>query len=154
MTTDLFPTFRLPRGVRRRLQSSPRPSYRQSIRWNFERGDVDVDGSGNIVLASGFEAWAQWGIKATLTERGAPATLRLYGPEYGAEIMAALKLPRQDATAALEVAITRAWLANPQTKSVHSFEFEWVGSDGVEIRFEAEPVVGPVVPQTITLGSF
>ena len=148
---DLFPVFRLPRGVRRRLQATPQPSYKPAPRWDFEKGDIDLDGAGNVNLCNGYEAWAQGGIKASLTERGAPATRLLYGSVYGAELEAAMKLPRADAATALEVALTRCWIANPQTKSVHDFVFDWF-PDGVEVQFIAEPVVGPATPQIIFLG--
>jgi len=92
-----------------------------------------------VVEADGYQAWAQWCVKAVLTERFAHV---IYSDDYGAELEQALKQPSRKAIEAeLERVITEALLVDPRTEVVRDFSFEWQG-DEMYIAFTAVPVIG------------
>lgn len=135
---NLYPTFDMPEIVEQ--QTEPAPKYGKSWLFDFAKGDFVVDGSGRVVEADGHTAWAQWCVKAVLTERFAYV---IYSTDYGSEIEQALKQPSRKAVEAeLERVITEALLVDPRTEQVNDFAFKWEG-DAVKVSFTAVPVVGP-----------
>lgn len=139
---NLYPTFDMPEIVEQ--QTEPAPKYGKSWLFDFAKGDFVVDGSGRVVEADSHTAWAQWCVKAVLTERFAYV---IYSTDYGSEIEQALKQPSRKAVEAeLERVITEALLADPRTQVVRDFSFRWQG-DQVFVAFTVVPVIGS--PETL-----
>lgn len=139
---NLFPTFDMPDLVEH--QTEPAPKYGKSWLFDFEKGDFVVDGAGRVKGADGHTAWAQWCIKAVLTERFAHV---IYSSDYGTELDQAKRQPaRQAVEAELERVITEALLADPRTQVVRDFSFRWQG-DQVFVAFTVVPVIGS--PETL-----
>lgn len=140
---DLYPTFEMPEIIEQQ-QTEPAPQYGKSWLFDFAKGDFVTDGAGRVIEADGYTAWAQWCVKAVLTERFAHV---IYSSDYGTELEQALKQPSRKAVEAeLERVITEALLVDPRTEQVKDFAFEWEG-DAVEVSFTAVPVIG--VPERI-----
>ena len=134
---NLYPVFDVPEIVEQQ-QTEPAPKYGKSWLFDFVKGDFVVDGSGRVVEADGHTAWAQWCVKAVLTERFAHV---IYSIDYGSEIEQALKQPSRKAVEAeLERVITEALLVDPRTELVKDFAFQWEG-DAVKVSFTAVPVI-------------
>lgn len=145
---DLYPTFDMPEIIEQQ-QTEPAPQYGKSWLFDFEKGDFVTDGAGRVVEADGHTAWAQWCVKAVLTERFA---YLVYSSDYGAELEQALKQPSRAAVEAeLERAITEALLVDPRTERVTDFAFEWEG-DAVKVSFTAVPVIGAPERVEVTIG--
>lgn len=135
---SLYPVFEAPSLVEQQ-QTEPAPKYGKSWFFDFEKGDFITDGAGRVIQTDGYTAWAQWCVKAVLTERFA---YLVYGPGYGCELEQARKQPsRQAVEAELERVITEALLADPRTEMVRDFAFEWQGDEAC-ITFTAVPVIG------------
>lgn len=146
---DLFPTFEAPPVVEQTAELQPEPSYGRSWLWDFEAGDFVLDGRGRPVEADGYTAWAQWCVKALLTQRFAHV---IYSPAYGAELEEALSQPSRKAIEAeLERTITEALLVDPRTQAVRDFAFAWAG-DKVTVACTVEPAVGAPLHLEVTLG--
>ncbi|WP_080839982.1 DUF2634 domain-containing protein [Cohnella massiliensis] len=135
---SLFPVFDAPELVEENRQSSA-PAYRRSWLFDLESGDFVIDGSGRVAEADGLNAWAQWCIKAVMTERFAFLS---YGPNYGGELREAKRQPTKKAAEA-EIArtITETLLVDPRTETVRDFAYVWRG-DEVMVSFTIVPVVG------------
>ena len=146
---DLYPTFEPPTIVE---QEHPQltPEYPKSYLFDFEKGDFVIDGAGRIVIADGHTAWAQWCIKAVLTERFACLA---YSRNYGAEVEQALKQPDR-ALVEMEIkrTITEALLVDPRTELVKDFSFKW-HADELYVSFTIVPVIGdPARIEEVRLG--
>ena len=135
---NLYPAFEMPEIVEQ-ARPKPEPDYPESYLFDFEKGDFVVDGAGRVVVADGYTAWAQWCVKAVLTERFA---YLVYGSGYGCELEQARGQPsRQAVEAELERAITEALLMDPRTEVVRGFRFTWEG-DQLRVAFTVVPAVG------------
>ncbi|MGD9663290.1 MAG: DUF2634 domain-containing protein [Porticoccaceae bacterium] len=135
---SLYPTFDMPEIIEQQ-QTEPAPQYGKSWLFDFEKGDFVTDGAGRVIEADGYTAWAQWCVKAVLTERFAHV---IYSSDYGTELEQAMRQPsRAAAEAELERAITEALLVDPRTERITDFTFEWEG-DAVKVGFTAVPVIG------------
>ena len=126
----LYPVFETPSIIEDRVVQ---PVFKSSL--SFDRGDILVDGSGQIVLADGHDAWIQWCVKVLATER---SQMLAYSDEIGVEFIAAMA---QETRAAKEAMLSRtikeALMADPakRTADVRSFSFIWA-DDGVKVSFE------------------
>lgn len=135
---NLYPVFEMPELVEQQL-TLPAPQYGKSWLFDFEKWDFVVDGAGRVVQADPHESWAQWCVKAVLTERFG---YLVYGPGYGCELeQARRQTSRQAVEAELERGITEALLVDLRTKLVKDFVFEWEG-DAVKVAFTAVPMIG------------
>ncbi len=136
---SLYSTFDMPEIVEQQ-QTEPAPQYGKSWLFDFAKGDFVTDGAGRVIEADGYTAWAQWCVKAVLTERFA---YLVYSSDYGTELEQAMRQPSRAAVEAeLERVITEALLVDPRTERVTDFSFEWEG-DAVRVGFTVIPVVGP-----------
>lgn len=141
--SNLYPVFDVPELVEQQ-QPEPAPRYGKSWLFDFAKGDFVTDGAGRVKGADGHTAWAQWCIKAVLTERFAHV---IYSSDYGTELDQAKRQPaRQAVEAELERVITEALLADPRTQVVRDFSFRWQG-DQVFVAFTVVPVIGS--PETL-----
>ncbi len=146
---ELYPTFETPELAEAQGEGEPAPTYGRSFVFDFEKGDFVLDGAGRVAEADGHVAWAQWCVKAVITERFG---YLVYGPAYGCEVAGARRTQnRRAAEAELERAITEALLSDPRTEAVRDFEFEWEG-DSVHVSFAVEPVVGTAERIEVSIG--
>lgn len=148
MPSTLYPVFEMPATVAQREQERAKarqtPAYRRDIAFDFELGDIVIDGTGRPVLRDGHASWAQWCVKTVLTQRGAHP---VYGSRYGVDLARARQMRGRAAQeAALTRAITEALLADPRTKLVREFRYTWEG-DQVLVTFVVVPAVG--MPQQV-----
>lgn len=116
-------------------------SYAQRARWgisprfDFETGDIVLDGAGRVDMTDAANSWLQWCVKAVYTQRGA---CRAYTDSFGADMEWAMSQTGRDARGeAIINAITDALKADPygRTLAVSGFEFDW-SADGVNVSFE------------------
>ena len=142
MTIPLFPTIPNPPppGTNLNTPFTPRaflPTVK--IDWNTTNGpDWNIDALGSIGIASRAQGWAQDGIVASLTQRGAHPVFPLW---FGWDISRAML---RDTHAEVEADIRRgliyAWTRCTQgrTIDVQHFGFEWFG-DQVTVSFTPIP---------------
>ena len=128
----LYPTFTAP--AVREDNKKQGGDYRQSVSFDFETGDLQLDSAGRVVTAGGVDAWLQWCRKVLASERG---ELLAYSQRYGVELeYARTRAGRAAQEAAIVKTIKEALMADParRTADVRDFKFAWDG-DGVEVRF-------------------
>lgn len=102
--------------------------------FDFEQGDIALDGAGRVIMADAREAWLMWCVKMVLTEKGACLA---YSDNVGTSMNWALEQTERAAQQeALINAITDALRADPsrRTLSVGDFSFAFSG-DSVQIDF-------------------
>ena len=122
---DLYPTFEVPDIYMEGEQQTIK--YGKSWAFDFELGDYITDGSGRTITLDGHQAWAQWCLKAVMTERFAHI---IYSQNYGAEMKDAMRQPTRAAVeSAVERTITETLLADVRTKTVRDFTFRWDGEN-------------------------
>ncbi len=142
---DLFPKFDMPDLVEAVEDTSI--AYPKSWLFDFDTGDFVLDGAGNVVEADGLTTWAQWCVKAVLTQRLA---FVVYNWDYGVDIENVMKQPTRAVTEAeLEKEITEALMTDPRTAEVKNFTFEWSG-DELTVSFIIVNAAG--VPAEIRVG--
>ena len=116
-------------------------AYAQRARWgisprfDFETGDIVLDGAGRVDMADAADSWRQWCVKAVHTQRGA---YRAYSDSFGADMEWAMRQTGSEARSeAPPNTITDALKADPygRTLAVGGFEFDW-SADGVDVSFE------------------
>ena len=129
---SLYPVFATPIIAE---DYAAQPTFKQSLCFDQEKGDLVVDGGGRIVLANGHDAWIQWCNKALATER---SQMMAYSNDYGVEFVAAMdQSDRASKEAMLSRTIKEALMADPakRTADVRSFLYVW-SDDGAEVSFE------------------
>ncbi len=142
---DLYPKFDMPDLVEAVEDTSI--AYPKSWLFDFDTGDFVLDGAGNVVEADGLTTWAQWCVKAVLTQRLA---FVVYNWDYGVDLENVMKQPTRAVTEAeLEKEITEALMTDPRTAEVKNFTFEWSG-DELTVSFIIVNAAG--VPAEIRVG--
>ena len=138
MTIPLFPTIPNPPAPTTSVVSpiSPRaltPTVK--IDWNTVNGpDWNINRQGQVGIASREQGWAQDGIVASLTPRGAHPVFPLW---FGWDIERALqRSTRPQVESDIKAGILYAWTRCTQgrTIDVRQFSFEWDG-DRVTVSF-------------------
>ena len=66
---NLFPTFAVPKVVENGVKQENRT--KQSLYFDFEKGDIALDSNGEIKTATPYDTWVQWCLKTVLTQRWA-----------------------------------------------------------------------------------
>jgi len=123
--SDLYPRFDMPDIVG--ATENTVVAFPKSWLWDWDICDFVQTGSGDVVEVDGLTAWAQWCVKAILTQRLA---FVVYDWNYGADIESCLRQPTRAVTEAeLEREITEALLTDPRTAEVKNFRFEWSGDE-------------------------
>lgn len=108
--------------------------YGISPYFNFDAGDIELDGTGRVQMADARESWLMWCVKSVLTERGA---YMAYSDNVGTDMNWAMEQGEREAQQeALINAITDALLADPagRTLAVNGFGFNW-SADSVRVSF-------------------
>jgi len=129
---NLFPTFAVPKVIEGGVKQENRT--KQSLYFDFEKGDIALDGNGEIKTATPYDTWVQWCLKTVLTQRWA---FFAYSSQAGVEMEEAFaQQDRKAQQSYIEKTVTEALLADPyqRTKRVYDFTFVWQ-TDGVEVTF-------------------
>ena len=108
--------------------------YGISPYFDFDAGDIELDGAGRVQMADARESWLMWCVKSVLTERGA---YMAYSDNIGTDMRWALEQGEREAQQeAMINAITDALLADPagRTLAVNGFGFTW-SEDSVRVSF-------------------
>ena len=116
---QLFPTFDLPE-----IPSDEEEDeiYKESVKWDWEKGDFVRDGTGKMVISSGHEAFIDWVLKAISTER---MSCLAYDSDYGTEFDGIMQYDNNDRIEnEIEKTITEALMVDPRTEYVRDFSFE------------------------------
>ena len=121
---QLFPVFDVPE-----IGGTAKPErehYRPSVYFDFATGDFKRDGANRMVGATGKEAYMQWCMKVTATERDAFLS---YSTRIGTEMEYAAAQPDHPSVeASVERTVTEALMVNPKTEYVRGFSFSWEGT--------------------------
>ena len=106
--------------------------YRQSVKWDWKIGDFVRDGAGKMVVTDGHQAYIDWCLKVTSTERMACLA---YDSDIGTEFEHIMHYSDYDrAESDIERTITEALMVNPLTEYVRDFEFKR-SADQVYVTF-------------------
>ena len=120
--------------------------YRKSYLFDFQTGDLALDGAGRTIRTDGHTAWAQWLLKVGLTERFAHV---IYSHQYGVELDKVPRLSsREEVEAHIARTITAGFKRSRLTGEVSNFAFDWDGQR-LEVEFIVRPAVGPDVPMNL-----
>lgn len=122
-TNNLFPVFDVP-GILVD-DEKPKAEYKPAPLWDFDSGDFILNGAGQPIYGTGYDAWVLWCNKTIYTQRYA---LEAYSTNAGIEADEAFKQPDRAARENyFERTITEALLADPmgRTVQVKDFAFEW-----------------------------
>lgn len=128
----LYPTFDVPAVVEQ--VQEPYNKTKQSLYFDFNKGDFAIDRSGRLQTATPYETWIQWCLKTVYTQRW---SCLAYSDQIGVELEEALETTGRGAQESyIKRTITEALLADPygRTKRVYGFSFHW-GADSVEVIF-------------------
>jgi len=136
---DLFPVIDVPGELD--VDTGTEQQYNPAPLFDVESGDFVLNGAGQPLYGTGFEAWILWCTKAITTERWAHLA---YSDNTGIEAEEAFKEPDREAReSAFERTITETLLADPmgRAQEVSNFEFAWNG-DSLCISCEITGVDG------------
>lgn len=123
-TNNLFPVFDVP-GVVVAENTATTSEYNPAPLWDYENGDFVLNGAGQPIYGTGYDAWVLWCIKSIETQRYAHNG---YSNNAGIEAEEAFKQPDRAARESyFERTISEALLADPKgrTIQVKDFVFEW-----------------------------
>lgn len=123
--------------------------YKKGPYFDIEKGDLVLNGAGQVLIADEVNIWASWCEKIISTPRYG---CDLYSTDIGIdyeEIWAAED--KEEAETIIESQITDALTVDPygRTMYVQSVEFEWINADSVEVEVT---VVG-MENEIITVGT-
>ncbi|MEG1562159.1 MAG: DUF2634 domain-containing protein [Bacteroides sp.] len=122
---QLYPVFDVPELVT--TTAAEEQKYKPSVYFDYALGDFRRDGAGKIAVAEGHEAYAQWCVKVTMTERMEHLA---YNSDIGTEMIDALSQVDTEAVkSAIERTITEALMVNKETEYVRDFEFTYAPSE-------------------------
>lgn len=129
---NLFPVFDIPSTLA--SDTIVGEKFKYAPAFQVETGEFLLNGSGKILYGNGYEAWILWCLKTIQTERWA---CRAYSNFIGVELVNAMAQPdRKSRESAIERTVTEAILADPKSRTVrvYEFEFKWFG-DEVGVSF-------------------
>lgn len=125
MADGLYPVYDVPK--KSSTKEEQQQQYNPSLYFDYETGDFRLDGSNNIVTATGQEAYKQWCIKTILTERH---SCLAYSGNIGTEMTKIESQPDYEAQCSdIERQYTEALMANPKTEYVRNFKFSQMKPD-------------------------
>ncbi len=124
MADELFPTFDFPVIENNDLEIE---RYRPSVFFDYEKGDFIRDGTNNMIIADGKDAFIQWCIKTVYTER---SKLLAYDDDIGVEFDQLAYAPsREEKESIIIDTITDALSVHPAFESIGDFSFEYRGDE-------------------------
>jgi len=144
---SLYPTFDVPSEMTATMGATQQ--YKQSIAFDYEKGDFVTNTAGQTVKSSKRDAWIQWCIKICQTQKSAYLA---YSSSLGVEIEETVHTDQKREEALLEKSITEA-LMNDQykrTNSVRNFVFTRQG-DGIIVEVDVFGIDGDLIPLKVYL---
>lgn len=115
---QLFPTFDLPEITSDEEEDE---SYKQSVKWDWEKGDFVRDATGKMLICDGHEAYIDWVLKTLSTER---MSCLAYDSDIGTEFEDIFSYDDSDRVESeIEKTITEALMVDPRTDYVRDFAF-------------------------------
>lgn len=133
----LFPVFDVPRMIE--PNKEPNNKMKESIYFDFQKGDFVLDDGGMLQTATPYDTWVQWCLKTIYTQRW---SCLAYSDQVGIEMEEAFsQSDRQSQQRYLETTIRDALLSDPykRTKRVYDFDFDW-GADILHVTFVVEGI--------------
>lgn len=109
-------------------------SYKKGPYFDTEKGDLLLNGAGQLLVGNEVEIWASWCEKIIRTPR---YVCDLYSTDIGIDYEAVFEAEdREEAESILESEIIEALSVDPygRTMYVQSVEFEWLSSDSIEVE--------------------
>ena len=106
--------------------------YKKSVYFDFNTGDLLLDGAKKIIECTPFEAWVQWCQKTILTAR---FKHNAYSTDIGIDTSDVIgSASREEVEDILTSEISEALAADPsgRTDYVESIEYNWIQPDAVE----------------------
>lgn len=108
--------------------------YKQGPYFDTEKGDLLLNGTGQVLIADEVNVWATWCEKIISTPR---YSCDLYSTDIGIdyeEVFAADD--REEAESIIESQISEALTVDPygRTLYVESVEFDWISADSVRVE--------------------
>ncbi|MDO5397199.1 MAG: DUF2634 domain-containing protein [bacterium] len=151
---DLFPEgYKDETGV---IAITRKPiGYRESIFYNDEKGDCEIDGKRKIKTASGIEAWKQWCMNCIDTDRYMyPCYSSDFGIDYDFIRRAYNEGGEALAEAIIRKEISDALIADDykRTRSVTDFEFDWTVPDAVKVNCTVIGIAQASIDLSVKLG--
>ena len=129
---SLYPTFSMPEIEG--FTANKSPQYKVGLYFDWQTGDLKIDGRGKIVQAGEKDAWVQWCRKSLQTQYNA---FLAYSQEYGADLQYIFSQEdRKSCEAAIEQEVKNAVVNDPamRTLDASNFAYEWEG-DSVLVSF-------------------
>lgn len=146
---ELFPTFDVGQTIEEVEETEAQNAFKPSVYFDDEIGDFRTNGAGQIITASGHEAWKQWCINAVQTER---FSCLGFSDNFGIEIENVLSQSDKDVCETLvRSSITEALTADSRTKDVSEFVFTW-DTDSVEVICVATSIAGDKANIRVEMG--
>ena len=125
--------------------------YKESVYFDFEKGDYLRDSANRFLTSTGFDAWIQWCIKCLATQRYAHLA---YSDDYGVEYEAVFNsTTREEAENELTRQITEALNADPYRRLsyIESMVFDWIDDTAVVVSLVLVGVNGNTAELQTTL---
>lgn len=96
--------------------------YMPSVYFDFEKGDFRRDGANRMMVAGAREAYIQWCLKVTATER---ESFLAYDGDIGVEFEGLPGISDYESRESeIEATVTDSLMVHPATESVYNFEFQ------------------------------
>lgn len=120
----MFRTYPVPPSVRARAAEPAAVAFPSALAFDFDRGDLALDGAARPLVLDGDAAYEQWARFALYTQRG---SCLLYSPTFGLDRVAVLRAGDTPAQAATFERQVRSALEDPRTRDV---AFAWQAPRG------------------------
>lgn len=135
MSEPLFPVVEVPEFISGNTEYDTQ--YKQSVKWNPEKGDFVRDGANRMVECDGREAFAIWCFKIAQTER---YRCLAYPDVIGTEMERAMDNDDEKTVESMvQRTIVDALMVNPRTEDVRDFSFTWNG-DSMHCSFKVKGI--------------
>lgn len=127
--------------------------YKESIYFDFEKGDYVRGRTNRLVKSTGYDAWIQWCIKCLATHRYAHLA---YSTDYGVDYEAVFSsTTREEAENELTRQIKEALEADPYQRLsyIESMTFEWPNDTSVVVSLVLVGIDGNTAELQTTLAA-
>lgn len=127
--------------------------YKNSVYFDFKKGDYLRTGTNRLVESSGFDAWTHWCIKCLHTQRYACLS---YSTDYGIDYDAVFNsTTKEEAENELTRQINEALHADPlqRLSYIESMSFEWSNDTSVEVSLILVGIEGNTAEIQTTLNA-
>lgn len=134
-----------------RVSVAARPTVKYGISplFDFELGDFVTDAAGRILMADRDQTWAQWAVKAVLTER---FQYVIYPDNYGSELYALVSEGNPfTVEAKIRQFVKEALLIDSRILDVADFDVTQSGNGAYTVSVTVIPYTGTPEPLEVDL---